>query len=73
LIRTFVDAGVLIVAARTTPGPIQAAALQLLDDPARVFLSSPFDRLEVEPKAHFHRRDAEAAFYRVFCEAPPEA
>ena len=67
--RTFVDAGVLIVAARTTPGPIQASALQLLDDPNRVFLSSPFIRLEVEPKAHFHRRYAEAAFYQAFFES----
>lgn len=67
--RTFIDAGVLIAAARTTPGPIQAAALQCLDDPYRVFLSSSFVRLEVEPKAHFHRRYAEAAFYRAYFES----
>ena len=70
--RTFVDSGVLIAAARTTPGPVQAKALEFLDDPARVFLSSPFVRLEVEPKAHFHRRYAEAAFYRAFFECVAE-
>jgi predicted nucleic acid-binding protein len=66
--RTFIDAGVLITAARVTPGAFQAASMQILDDPDRVFLCRPFIRLEVEPKAHFHRRYAEAAFYRAYFE-----
>jgi hypothetical protein len=47
---TFVDAGVLIAAARG--GSEQAArAMEVLDDPEREFGASPFLRLEVLPQA----------------------
>jgi predicted nucleic acid-binding protein len=57
---TFVDAGVLIAAARG--GSEQAArAMEILDDPDREFAASPFLRLEVLPQATFNKRTAEAA------------
>jgi hypothetical protein len=62
---TFVDAGVLIAAARGSLRTSQAA-LDVLDDPERSFASSVFVRLEVLPKALFHRRTDESAFYEEF-------
>jgi predicted nucleic acid-binding protein len=62
---TFVDAAVLIAAARG--GSEQAArAMEILDDPEREFASSPFLRLEVLPQAVFNKREAEVAFYEAF-------
>jgi hypothetical protein len=40
--------------------------MEVLDDPDRTFAASAFVRLEVEPKALFHRRQAESAFYEAF-------
>jgi predicted nucleic acid-binding protein len=62
---TFIDAGVLIFAARGTHRN-SLAALEILDDPDRSFASSEFVRLEVLPKARFHRRESESAFYEQF-------
>ena len=65
---TFVDAGVLIAAARG--GSEQAArAMEVLDDPEREFAASPFLQLEVLPQAVFNKREAEAAFYEAFFSA----
>jgi hypothetical protein len=65
---TFVDAGVLIAAARG--GTEQAArALEILDDPEREFAASPFLRLEVLPQATFNKREIEVAFYEAFFSA----
>jgi predicted nucleic acid-binding protein len=65
---TFVDAGVLIAAARG--GTEQAArAMEVLDDPEREFAASQFLRLEVIPQAAFHKREAELAFYEAFFSA----
>jgi hypothetical protein len=50
LIRTFIDAGVLISAAIGRDA-LFARAWDILDDPERVFLTSEFVRLEVFPKA----------------------
>jgi len=62
---TFVDAGVLIAAARG--GDEQARrAMAILDDPSREFAASSFLRLEVLPQAAFNRRAAETAFYEEF-------
>lgn len=62
---TFVDAGILIAAARG--GNVQAArAMEILDDPEREFAASAFLRLEVLPQAVFNKRTAEAAFYEAF-------
>lgn len=62
---TFVDAGVLIAAARGTD-LIALRANQALGDPNRTFVASPFLRLEILPKAMFHRRLEEVSFYDVF-------
>ena len=65
---TFVDAGVLIAAARG--GSEQAArAMEVLDDPEREFAASAFLRLEVLPQALFNKREAEVAFYEAFFSA----
>ena len=65
---TFVDAAVLIAAARG--GSEQAArAMEILDDPEREFTASPFLRLEVLPQAVFNKREAEVAFYDAFFSA----
>jgi predicted nucleic acid-binding protein len=62
---TFVDAGVLIAAARG--GNAQAArAMEILDDPDREFAASPFLRLEVLPQALFNKREPEVKFYEAF-------
>jgi predicted nucleic acid-binding protein len=65
---TFVDAGVLIAAARGTP-EVSARAMAILDDPNRSFASSNFVRLEVLPKALFNKKLAEAEFYDEFFRA----
>ena len=62
---TFVDAGVLIAAARGTQD-VSTAALSLLTDPEREFVASPFLRLEVLPKAIYHHRTLEIAFYERY-------
>ena len=56
--RTFVDAGVLIAAARAT-GALGVRALAVFDAADRLFVSSAFVRLEVLPKAVYFRRAAE--------------
>jgi predicted nucleic acid-binding protein len=65
LTLTFVDAGVLIAAARGTD-LIALRANQALGDPNRSFAASPFLRLEILPKAMFHKRLEEVSFYDVF-------
>lgn len=62
---TYIDSGVLIFAAR---GTTEAAALALpfLADPQREYVTSDYVRLEVLPKATFHQRKAEIAFYDLF-------
>lgn len=67
-VRTFIDSGILIAASRGTD-ELSAAALAILDDPNRVLVSSEFVRLEVLPKAKFHKRRAEVAFYETFFNA----
>ena len=65
LIATYPDAGVLIAANR---GDDQLAgkAKFILDDPERIFLASPFLRLEVVPQAIHNKRSAEVSFYEAF-------
>jgi len=62
---TFVDASVLIAAARGTEDAARRA-MAVLDDPHRTFASSDSVRLEVLPKAIDHGNDVEADFYRAF-------
>ena len=59
---TYVDAGVLIVAARGGETRSERA-LALLGDPGRTFAASAFLRLEVIPQAAFHKQADEIAFY----------
>ena len=72
-IRTFLDSGVLIAAYKGSPS-VEASAIGILDDPNRVFLSSPFIRHEISPKALYNRRQDEYRFYQnyfrraVFCD-----
>jgi hypothetical protein len=65
LTLTFLDAGVLIAAARGGNDQAQRA-MAVLDDPDREFAASPFLRLEVLPQAAFNKRVAETAFYEAF-------
>ena len=64
-IRTFLDSGVLIAAYKGSPW-IEAPANNILDDPDRVFLSSPFVRHEVSPKALYNRQLDEYRFYQKY-------
>jgi len=66
MIRTFVDAGVLIAAATGRNPDVQPLAVAILDDANRVSLSSPFIQLEVLPKAVHGQRATEGDFYRTF-------
>ncbi len=43
-----------------------AKAMQVLDDPDREFVSSPFLKLEILPKAVYGKRQAEVEFYQTF-------
>lgn len=61
----FVDAGVLIAGARGRDRTADAA-MAVLDQPDVRFASSPFIQLEVLPKARYHGRLAEVAFYDIF-------
>lgn len=64
-VRTFLDSGVLITAYNGVPH-LRERALRVLGDPGRVFLSSPFVRHEVCPKALFNRRALEYRFYQEY-------
>ena len=64
-IRTFLDSGVLIAANRGLPS-LLATTIHWLDDPKRVFLSSPFVRHEVSPKAFYNKRQDEYRFYQSY-------
>lgn len=68
MIRTFIDAGVLIAAGRGT-GDSAERALQVLKDLNREFASSPFLKLEVLPKAIYNQRTAEVEFYEAYFDA----
>ena len=63
--RTYLDAGVLIAGVRGTP--VRAdVVVDLIQEPGRVFVASAFLRLEVLPKAIYHRNRIEIAFYEDF-------
>jgi predicted nucleic acid-binding protein len=65
IVRTFLDAGVLIAGARSV-GHDRERAIQLLEEPNRIFLTSPFVYLEVVPKAIFFKKALERAFYAKY-------
>jgi predicted nucleic acid-binding protein len=64
---SFIDSGVLIAAVRGTP-EIMTIAREVLTNPEISFASSAYVRLEVLPKASFHGREKERAFYEGFFE-----
>jgi predicted nucleic acid-binding protein len=68
MIRTFLDSGVLIAAARLLD-PDGERALKLLEAPDRLFLTSPFVYLEVVPKAVFFKKLERAFYDRYFANA----
>ena len=63
--RTFLDAGVLIAAARGI-GLIPVRAHAILDDADRTFVTSEYIRMEVVPKALYHRQSQEVLLYERF-------
>lgn len=65
LIRTFIDANILIAAA-TGRDALFDRAWAMLDDPERVFLTSAFVRLEVMPKAVYFQHQDEHDVYVNF-------
>jgi len=65
MIRTYVDASVLIEAFRGK-GAAAQRAMEVLDDGNRMFVVSDFLRLEVVPKPTFHRQTDELAFMNEF-------
>lgn len=68
MIRTFVDAGVLIYGARAE-NEMAELALQILEDDQREFASSIFLKLEVLPRAIYHQQSSEIKFYETFFDA----
>jgi predicted nucleic acid-binding protein len=65
MVRTFLDSGVLLAAIRSA-GRDRERALQILEDPDRIFLTSPFVHLELVPKAVFHKKRLEVRFYEEY-------
>ena len=66
MIRTYVDSGVLIAAARGG-GILGKRALEIISDTAgREFVSSEYVRLETVPKPTYFGRSAEIRFYEEF-------
>lgn len=64
---TYLDANILIAAARGKDD-VYHKAMEILDDPDRVFAASEFLRLEVLPKALFNKYADEAEFYQAYFE-----
>lgn len=65
MIRTFIDSGVLIAAARGQ-GIMAQTAIEILKDSNREFVSSIFVKMEVLPKAIYNKKSDEIEFYEEF-------
>ena len=65
MIKTYIDANTLIVAFRGDD-PAADAALGLLGEPERAFVSSAYVRLETLRKPLFYRREDEIAFMESY-------
>ncbi|MDQ3830376.1 MAG: PIN domain-containing protein [Candidatus Tectomicrobia bacterium] len=63
--RTFLEVGVLMAAILGTP-KLADRAMELLNDPERLFVPSDFVQLEGLPQAVYFRQEAEASFYRAY-------
>ncbi|NOT59540.1 MAG: PIN domain-containing protein [Acidobacteria bacterium] len=64
-VKTFLDSGVLISAWQGDTAR-QMKALTILSDPQRVFVCSPFVKLELLPKATYFRNQDELKFYHEY-------
>lgn len=64
-VKTYVDAGVLIAAARGTQ-PSASRALALLEDSSREFITSEYLRMEIMPKPAYFNFVEELALYEEF-------
>lgn len=58
---TYLDSGVLLAAWRNAE--LRPAALQVLEDERRQFVTSQLTKLELLPKPVFEKRPVERAFY----------
>lgn len=66
MIKTYVDSGILIAAARGN-GRLSIRALEVLrESDAREFVSSDYIKMEVLPKPTYFGRDAEIKFYSAY-------
>ncbi|NJK51690.1 MAG: type II toxin-antitoxin system VapC family toxin [Leptolyngbyaceae cyanobacterium SU_3_3] len=65
MIRTYLDSGVLIIAARGV-GEASERAIEVLEDGDRGFVSSLFLKIEILPKPIYHRQTDEVEFYEDF-------
>jgi predicted nucleic acid-binding protein len=68
MIRTFIDSGVLIQAVRGEQ-KLANKALEILENTNREFASSIFLKLEVLPKAIYHKQSGEVKFYQEYFES----
>jgi predicted nucleic acid-binding protein len=64
-IKTFLDSGALIAAARTND-IMAIKAIEILDDSQRQLATSLFVKLEILPKAVYHQQQGEIKFYEAF-------
>lgn len=69
--RTYIDANVLIAAFQGEER-ISRRAMEVLDDPDRLFVVSDFLRLEVLPKPSFNKRTEEVQFMNAVLENAAE-
>ncbi|HEX8738324.1 MAG TPA: PIN domain-containing protein [Pyrinomonadaceae bacterium] len=65
--KSFVDSSILRAGWRGIT-VLRIKSLTILSEAEREFVSSPFVRLEVKPKAVFHKNADETAFYAAFFE-----
>lgn len=63
--RTFLDTGVLIAAYRADHSAHEAA-LKIIQDDSRAFVSSDLVKLELLPQAIHHKQTEELEFYNLF-------
>lgn len=66
MIRTYVDANLLITAFRGNDAGV-AVVLAVLDDARRIFVASAFLRLEILRKPLFYQRHDKVRFMEAFC------
>ncbi|MDJ0729427.1 MAG: PIN domain-containing protein [Crocosphaera sp.] len=65
MIKSYLDSGVLIAAARGTD-VVSSKAILILDDDQRQFCSRCFVRLEILAKAKYYQQENEVEFYHSF-------